>query len=60
MHLPVMPKESIEFLNIKKGEWYVDCNLGGGGHTELILKAGGNVLGIDLDPDAIWKLSEKD
>lgn len=58
-HIPVMPKESIEFLNIKKGEWYVDCNLGGGGHTELILKAGGNVLGIDLDPDAIWEVRKR-
>jgi 16S rRNA (cytosine1402-N4)-methyltransferase len=58
-HIPVMPKESIEFLNIKKGEWYVDCNLGGGGHTELILRAGGNVLGIDLDPDAIWEVRKR-
>ncbi len=58
-HIPVMPKESIEFLNIKNGEWYIDCNLGGGGHTELILKAGGNVLGIDLDPDAIWEVRKR-
>lgn len=58
-HIPVMPKESIEFLSIQKGEWYVDCNLGGGGHTELILKAGGNVLGIDLDPDAIWEVRKR-
>lgn len=52
-HIPVLKNETIEILNIKSGEWYVDCNLGGGGHTEAILKAGGNVLAIDLDPDAI-------
>ncbi|MFI5391914.1 MAG: 16S rRNA (cytosine(1402)-N(4))-methyltransferase, partial [Bacteriovoracales bacterium] len=48
-HIPVMLKETLENLNIKPGDWYVDCNLGGGGHTTGILKAGGNVLGIDLD-----------
>lgn len=56
-HIPVMLKEVLEQLQIKKGHWYVDCNLGGGGHTEGILKAGGNVLGIDLDPDAIKEVS---
>ncbi len=52
-----MPKESIEYLDIKSGAWYVDCNLGGGGHTELILQAGGNVIGIDLDSDAIAEVT---
>lgn len=57
-HISVMPKESIDFLKVQKNNWYVDCNLGGGGHTELILKKGGNVVGIDLDPDAINEVSE--
>ena len=52
-HIPVMLKEVLDFLQIKKDHWYVDCNLGGGGHTKGILEKGGNVLGIDLDPDAI-------
>lgn len=54
-HIPVMIKEAIEFLNIQPDNWYVDCNLGGGGHTKEILKKGGRVLGIDLDMDAIEK-----
>ncbi len=53
-----MLKETLEYLNIHEGEWFVDCNLGGGGHTEGILKAGGNVLGVDLDPDAIKEVSK--
>jgi 16S rRNA (cytosine1402-N4)-methyltransferase len=57
-HIPVMLKEVLELLQIKKDHWYVDCNLGGGGHTEGILKAGGNVLGIDLDPEAIAEVSK--
>lgn len=56
-HIPVMPKESVELLNVQKDHWYIDCNLGGGGHTELILKAEGNVLGVDIDPEAIYEVS---
>lgn len=52
-----MLKEVLELLQIKKDHWYVDCNLGGGGHTTGILEAGGNVLGIDLDPEAIAEVS---
>lgn len=63
-----MLKEVIKCLEIKPNHWYIDCNLGGGGHTEGILQAGGNVLGIDLDPNAInevaknhgLKVTEKD
>lgn len=58
-HIPVMLSEVIDYLNIIPGEWYVDCNLGGGGHTERIFKKGGKVLGIDLDPDAISEVANK-
>jgi 16S rRNA (cytosine1402-N4)-methyltransferase len=35
--------------------WVVDCTLGGGGHSEAILRAvpQANVLGLDRDPDAL-------
>lgn len=56
-HNPVMLNEIIHFLDVKKGGWYIDCNLGGGGHTEAILNAGGRVLGIDLDIDAIKEVA---
>lgn len=54
-----MLNEVLSYLDIKPGAWYVDCNLGGGGHTEGVLKKGGKVLGIDLDPDAINKVAKK-
>lgn len=57
-HIPVMLKEVLENLQIQSDHWYVDCNLGGGGHTTGMLEAGGNVLGIDLDPDAIAEVSK--
>ncbi|MBM3435673.1 MAG: 16S rRNA (cytosine(1402)-N(4))-methyltransferase, partial [Bacteroidetes bacterium] len=37
-HEPVLLKESIEGLNIKKGGIYVDATYGGGGHSFGILK----------------------
>ena len=52
-HIPVMLYEVLENLEIKPGGWYVDCNLGGGGHTGEILEKGGKVIGIDLDKEAI-------
>ena len=61
-HTSVLLKETIDLLQVKNGEKYIDATLGGGGHTFEILKLGAVVLGIDLDQDAIeytgrrWKL----
>src|SRR3954471_1924778 len=52
-HLPVLAQETIELLAPRPGSLVVDATCGGGGHTELILKAGADVLGLDQDPDAI-------
>lgn len=57
-HIPVLLEEALKGLNIQPGAWYIDCNLGGGGHTEEILKKGGKVLGIDLDRDAILEVAK--
>lgn len=32
-HIPVLLKESIEYLNIKENGIYVDCTLGRAGHS---------------------------
>lgn len=53
-----MLKEVISYLNVQPNHWYLDCNLGGGGHTAEILKRGGKVLGIDLDPEAILEVAK--
>ncbi len=52
-HTPVLLKEVIDFLRVKKGSKYIDATLGGAGHSEKILELGGIVLGIDQDEDAI-------
>lgn len=46
-HIPVMKAECCKYLNIKPGSVYLDCTLGGGGHTLAILEHGGKVIGID-------------
>ncbi|MEK7060679.1 MAG: 16S rRNA (cytosine(1402)-N(4))-methyltransferase RsmH [Patescibacteria group bacterium] len=52
-HTPVLTREVIEALHVIKGKIYIDATLGGAGHTKEILKAGGIVLGIDTDAQAI-------
>src|SRR5437764_4431405 len=52
-HRPVLANEVVEFLAPKPGSLIVDATLGGGGHTEAILKSGADVLALDQDPDAI-------
>lgn len=52
-HEPVLLKEAISGLDVKAGEKYIDATLGGGGHSETIIKKGGQVLGIDCDCEAL-------
>lgn len=52
-HESVMVEEVIEGLHIEKGQKYIDCTAGNGGHMEAILSAGGKVLGIELDTEMI-------
>jgi 16S rRNA (cytosine1402-N4)-methyltransferase len=49
-HESVLVSEAVEALHIEKKFNYIDATVGNGGHALEILKAGGNVLGIDLDP----------
>jgi 16S rRNA (cytosine1402-N4)-methyltransferase len=54
-HQPVLLKESIEGLKIKKGGTYVDSTYGGGGHSQEILKhiGEGSLIAFDQDQDAM-------
>ena len=58
-HLPVMPKETIEYLNPNEGKAIVDATLGGGGHAQALLEkfksqsSNFKMIGIDQDGDAI-------
>lgn len=55
-HVPVLYYETLENLVIDKNGVYVDCTLGGGGHSEGILKEleeNGRLISIDQDEQAI-------
>lgn len=58
-HETVLLNESINNLNIKPNGIYVDATLGGGGHSELILKnlKEGHLFAFDQDIYAINKAS---
>lgn len=61
-HKPVLLTEAIDALEIKLGGIYVDGTAGGGGHSAEIaarLSAGGRLICIDQDPDAISVLRER-
>jgi 16S rRNA (cytosine1402-N4)-methyltransferase len=56
MHEPVLFKEIIHAVQPIRGEKYVDCTVGAGGHADGILSASapdGLLLGLDLDPAAL-------
>jgi len=58
IHIPVMLKEVISFLNLREGTTVVDGTLGEGGHSLEILKAIGKrgfLLGIDRDSSLLSK-----
>lgn len=54
-HTPIMLKEVIEGLDIKKDGIYVDCTIGGAGHSLEIVKRlkNGKLYGFDRDSEAI-------
>lgn len=61
-HVSVLLNECIEGLNIKENGIYVDCTLGGAGHSSHILKhlsKDGLLIGIDQDNDALKAAKER-
>ncbi len=62
MHIPVLLKEVIEYLDVKPNGNYIDCTLNGGGHTREILKKNspnGKVLGIEIDKEIFEKIEKE-
>ena len=60
-HKPVLLQEVIDGLDIKPDGVYVDCTMGGGGHSSVIaskLKTG-RLFGFDRDIDAVGVCKEK-
>jgi 16S rRNA (cytosine1402-N4)-methyltransferase len=61
-HVPVLLKEAIDFLSIKRGGTYIDATVGLGGHSFEIAKrlgAPGHLIGLDKDPAALKVAQER-
>jgi 16S rRNA (cytosine1402-N4)-methyltransferase len=61
-HVPVLLKEAIDFLNVRRGGTYIDATVGLGGHSYEIAKrlgAPGHLIGLDKDPAALEIAREK-
>ena len=61
-HVPVLLKEAIDFLNIRRGGTYIDATVGLGGHSCEIAKrlgAPGHLIGFDKDPAALEVARER-
>jgi 16S rRNA (cytosine1402-N4)-methyltransferase len=58
-HLPVLAAEVVEMMAAGPGKFIIDGTLGGGGHSELLLKSGARVLGVDRDPEALAHATER-
>jgi S-adenosyl-methyltransferase mraW len=61
-HVSVLPKETLEALQIRPDGIYVDCTLGGAGHAGRIaaqLSPAGCLIGIDQDETAIAAAQER-
>jgi 16S rRNA (cytosine1402-N4)-methyltransferase len=55
-HVPVLLKEAIDFLAVRRGGTYIDATVGLGGHSYEIAKrlgAPGHLIGVDKDPQAL-------
>ena len=55
-HVPVLLKEAIDFLAVRRGGTYIDATVGLGGHSFEIAKrlgAPGHLIGFDKDPAAL-------
>ena len=53
MHISIMVKEILDFLQIQPGQQGLDCTLGYGGHTRKMLEkleGRGCIYGLDVDP----------
>ena len=61
MHLPVLQKEVIRYLEPKSNENFIDATFGEGGHGLKILeviKPQGKLLGIEIDPE-LYEITKK-
>ena len=61
-HTPVMLKEVLDYLNLRRGKTIVDATIGTAGHSQGILERispGGRLIGIDRDQESLAIAKER-
>ena len=61
-HVPVLLKQAIEFLAVRRGGTYIDATVGLGGHSYEIarrLGAAGHLIGLDKDVHALERARQR-
>jgi 16S rRNA (cytosine1402-N4)-methyltransferase len=61
-HAPVMPAEVLDVLDPRPGQTLVDCTVGLGGHSAMLLQRvtpGGRLIGLDFDPANLERAKAK-
>lgn len=62
IHVPVLQKEVLKYLNPKPNENFIDCTIDGGGHSLAVLEMTapkGKILGIDWDKEILKQFEMK-
>jgi 16S rRNA (cytosine1402-N4)-methyltransferase len=59
VHVPVLVQEVLDFLRPQADGRYIDGTAGGGGHSWALLAAGGRVLSLDADPQAVARVRQR-
>lgn len=62
VHVPVMPREVLQWLQLTPGLTVLDGTVGAGGHSSLILKfigVAGRLIGLDRDPMMLRLATQK-
>src|SRR5512144_998429 len=62
LHRPVLLRETLELLALRRGDTVVDCTVGMGGHSRALLEAvgpSGRVVGLDRDGESLERAGEE-
>jgi len=62
MHIPVLRKQVLQYLDPKPNENFIDCTANGGGHATAIfnrIESGGRLLAIEWDKEICQELKSK-
>ncbi len=58
-HAPILTAPAMTFLAPQRGGFFLDCTVGGGGHSRALLEGGATrVLGLDRDAEALTMAAE--